>query len=188
MDKCTNNYITARHPQVQGFHRKMRVTPVCAGLGDIAVPGLLACLALRFDASRSIDIRARAEAAGLALQSSLDALVSTFEQAPVKNMSNLTSVVESRKAMVDCCCRHSTQLHSNWICLADMIVSASLSCSVCTCRQQTMKRPRPRRSLQRTHTTALQMHRRRCWLVRGGLRSSNDASDQVEMKSHMSPH
>ncbi len=47
----------------------------CAGLGDIAVPGLLACLALRFDASRSADIRARGEAAGLALQSSLDAEV-----------------------------------------------------------------------------------------------------------------
>lgn len=48
---------------------------VCAGLGDIAVPGLLACLALRFDASRSADIRARGEAAGLALQGSLDAQV-----------------------------------------------------------------------------------------------------------------
>ena len=39
------------------------------------MPGLLACLALRFDASRSADIRARGEAAGLALQSSLDAQV-----------------------------------------------------------------------------------------------------------------
>lgn len=45
------------------------------GLGDIAVPGLLACLALRFDASRSADMMARAEAAGMALQSSLDVLV-----------------------------------------------------------------------------------------------------------------
>ena len=48
---------------------------VYTGLGDIAVPGLLACLALRFDASRLADIRARGEAAGLALQGSLDAQV-----------------------------------------------------------------------------------------------------------------
>lgn len=49
------------------------------GLGDIAVPGLLACLALRFDASRSADMMARAEAAGMALQSSLDALATDHE-------------------------------------------------------------------------------------------------------------
>ncbi len=39
------------------------------------MPGLLACLALRYDASRSADIIARAEAAGLALQGSLDNMV-----------------------------------------------------------------------------------------------------------------
>eukprot|EP00884_Botryococcus_braunii_P012309 jgi/Botrbrau1/21079/Bobra.0144s0077.1 len=37
------------------------------GLGDIAVPGLLACLALRYDASRVTDMNARATAAGDAL-------------------------------------------------------------------------------------------------------------------------
>jgi minor histocompatibility antigen H13 len=44
-----------------------------AGLGDIAVPGLLACLALRYDASRSTDFRGRQVAAAQALQASLDA-------------------------------------------------------------------------------------------------------------------
>ncbi len=33
------------------------------GLGDLAVPGLLACLALRFDASRATDMRSRGMAA-----------------------------------------------------------------------------------------------------------------------------
>ena len=44
----------------------------CAGLGDIAVPGLLACLALRYDASRSTNFRGRQLAAAQALQASLD--------------------------------------------------------------------------------------------------------------------
>jgi len=39
-----------------------------AGLGDIAVPGLLACLALRYDASRAINMGARADAAAEALK------------------------------------------------------------------------------------------------------------------------
>ena len=43
----------------------------CAGLGDVAVPGLLACLALRYDASRATDMRARALAAADALRDSL---------------------------------------------------------------------------------------------------------------------
>ncbi len=43
----------------------------CAGLGDVAVPGLLACLALRYDASRATDMRARALAAADALKDSL---------------------------------------------------------------------------------------------------------------------
>eukprot|EP00877_Chromochloris_zofingiensis_P002263 jgi/Chrzof1/12037/Cz06g19010.t1 len=41
------------------------------GLGDIAIPGLLACLALRYDASRSTDMRARAVAAADAISSAL---------------------------------------------------------------------------------------------------------------------
>ncbi|GIL71574.1 hypothetical protein Vretifemale_2115, partial [Volvox reticuliferus] len=44
------------------------------GLGDIAIPGLLACLALRYDASRSTDMRARAVAAAEAITSALAAL------------------------------------------------------------------------------------------------------------------
>ena len=50
----------------------------CAGLGDIAVPGLLACLALRYDASRSTDFRGRQMAAAQALQASLDASLVYF--------------------------------------------------------------------------------------------------------------
>ncbi|PNH00622.1 Minor histocompatibility antigen H13, partial [Tetrabaena socialis] len=44
------------------------------GLGDIAVPGLLACLALRYDASRSTDLKARAVAAAEAMTSALASL------------------------------------------------------------------------------------------------------------------
>ena len=40
----------------------------------MVVPGLLACLALRFDASRATDIRARAAAAAEALQRAVGAL------------------------------------------------------------------------------------------------------------------
>jgi len=46
----------------------------CAGLGDIAVPGLLAGLALRYDASRAVDMNGRAQAAGAAMQSALGLL------------------------------------------------------------------------------------------------------------------
>lgn len=42
-----------------------------AGLGDVAVPGLLACLALRYDASRATNMRARAAAAAQAITGSL---------------------------------------------------------------------------------------------------------------------
>ncbi|GAX72854.1 hypothetical protein CEUSTIGMA_g309.t1 [Chlamydomonas eustigma] len=47
------------------------------GLGDIAVPGLLACLALRYDASRAVDMRARAQAAGSAIMTALSSLGAT---------------------------------------------------------------------------------------------------------------
>ena len=46
----------------------------CTGLGDVAVPGLLACLALRYDASRATDMRARASAAAAAIRDSLAGL------------------------------------------------------------------------------------------------------------------
>jgi len=41
------------------------------GLGDVAIPGLLACLALKYDASRSVDMNARARAAALAIDGAL---------------------------------------------------------------------------------------------------------------------
>ena len=41
------------------------------GLGDVAVPGLLACLALKYDASRSVDMNARAQAAARAIDDAL---------------------------------------------------------------------------------------------------------------------
>ena len=44
------------------------------GLGDIAVPGLLACLALRYDASRVVDMKARAQAAGRAIVDALSGI------------------------------------------------------------------------------------------------------------------
>ncbi len=44
------------------------------GLGDIAIPGLLCCLALRYDASRSIDISARGEASWKAIMESIENL------------------------------------------------------------------------------------------------------------------
>jgi minor histocompatibility antigen H13 len=44
------------------------------GLGDIAIPGLLCCLALRYDASRSVDISARGEASWKAIMSSIENL------------------------------------------------------------------------------------------------------------------
>jgi minor histocompatibility antigen H13 len=42
------------------------------GLGDIAVPGLLACIALRYDASRATDMRGRATAAAAAFMGAFD--------------------------------------------------------------------------------------------------------------------
>ena len=42
------------------------------GLGDVAVPGLLACLALRFDASRAVDMPRRAAAALAAMRAALE--------------------------------------------------------------------------------------------------------------------
>ena len=42
------------------------------GLGDVAAPGLLACLALRYDASRATDMRGRATAAAEAFMGAFD--------------------------------------------------------------------------------------------------------------------
>ena len=49
-----------------------------AGLGDVAVPGLLAGLALRYDASRATDMHGRARAAGAAFMESLNTLEVRF--------------------------------------------------------------------------------------------------------------
>jgi minor histocompatibility antigen H13 len=53
------------------------------GLGDVAVPGLLACLALRFDATRAVDMPRRAAAAIAAMRATLaemDAATATAEE------------------------------------------------------------------------------------------------------------
>jgi minor histocompatibility antigen H13 len=53
------------------------------GLGDVAVPGLLACLSLRFDATRAVDMPRRAAAAIAAMRATLaemDAATSTAEE------------------------------------------------------------------------------------------------------------
>ena len=56
-----------------------RAHKCAAGLGDVAVPGLLACLALRYDASRAVNMRSRAEAASAAISEVLaDLDVSLF--------------------------------------------------------------------------------------------------------------
>jgi minor histocompatibility antigen H13 len=44
------------------------------GLGDVVVPGLLAALALRYDASRCVDLRPRASAALAAIENALSEL------------------------------------------------------------------------------------------------------------------
>jgi len=46
------------------------------GLGDVALPGLLACLALRYDASRTVDLQGRAMACAAALQDAMKGLPS----------------------------------------------------------------------------------------------------------------
>lgn len=47
------------------------------GLGDIAIPGLFACLSLRYDASRTIDMRSRGIAAAEAIQGAIESLSDT---------------------------------------------------------------------------------------------------------------
>jgi len=67
-----------------------------AGLGDIAVPGLLACLALRYDASRAINMGARADAAAEALKgafSQMDVSQQLLVCVSVKQQCNLCAPV-----------------------------------------------------------------------------------------------
>lgn len=55
-------------------HGRSPRCPPISGLGDIAIPGLLACLALRYDASRAVDLRARGFAVANALQDALSSV------------------------------------------------------------------------------------------------------------------
>jgi minor histocompatibility antigen H13 len=57
------------------------------GLGDIAIPGLLCCLALRYDASRSIDIGARGRAAAEAILESISRLTGEESRDEVMNLT-----------------------------------------------------------------------------------------------------
>lgn len=57
------------------------------GLGDIAIPGLLCCLALRYDASRSIDIGARGRAAAEAILKSIASLTGEESGDEVMNIT-----------------------------------------------------------------------------------------------------
>ena len=57
------------------------------GLGDIAIPGLLCCLALRYDASRSIDIGARGRAAAEAILDSISKLTGEESRDEVMNLT-----------------------------------------------------------------------------------------------------
>ena len=67
-----------------------------AGLGDIAVPGLLACLALRYDASRAPNMRARADAAA-------QALTGAFSQMEVTLFKPLASLLRLNVFFVSIC-------------------------------------------------------------------------------------
>ena len=57
------------------------------GLGDIAIPGLLCCLALRYDASRSIDIGMRGRAAAEAILESISKLTGDESRDEVMNLT-----------------------------------------------------------------------------------------------------
>jgi minor histocompatibility antigen H13 len=61
------------------------------GLGDIAIPGLLCCLALRYDASRSIDISARGEASWKAIMESIESLSGDESGAEIMNLTGLAA-------------------------------------------------------------------------------------------------
>lgn len=67
------------------------------GLGDVAVPGLLACLALRYDASRATDMRGRATAAAAAFMSAFDDAWAEADAAE----SNRTGDLSSRARSLD---------------------------------------------------------------------------------------
>lgn len=67
------------------------------GLGDVAVPGLLACLALRYDASRATDMRGRATAAAAAFMSAFDDAWAEADAAE----SNRTGDLSSRAPSLD---------------------------------------------------------------------------------------
>ena len=69
MARVDGYQIQMRHQTIPWCSRNICFSCITvAGLGDIAVPGLLACLALRYDASRAINMGARADAAAEALK------------------------------------------------------------------------------------------------------------------------
>ena len=65
------------------------------GLGDVAVPGLLACLALRYDASRATDMRGRATAAAAAFMSAFDDAWAEADAAESARTGDVTSRAKS---------------------------------------------------------------------------------------------
>jgi minor histocompatibility antigen H13 len=69
------------------------------GLGDVAAPGLLACLALRYDASRATDMRARAVSAAEAFMGAFDDAWSEADERSVTGVADrLDETVAARAA------------------------------------------------------------------------------------------
>eukprot|EP00191_Tetraselmis_sp_GSL018_P023234 CAMPEP_0177619968 /NCGR_PEP_ID=MMETSP0419_2-20121207/26594_1 /TAXON_ID=582737 /ORGANISM="Tetraselmis sp., Strain GSL018" /LENGTH=390 /DNA_ID=CAMNT_0019119373 /DNA_START=8 /DNA_END=1181 /DNA_ORIENTATION=+ len=65
------------------------------GLGDVALPGLLACLALRYDASRTIDIQGRAVACAKALEDAMQELDPKATTSDVQIMNSAADAIDT---------------------------------------------------------------------------------------------
>ena len=69
----------------------------------MAVPGLLACLALRYDASRAVNMRSRAEAASAAISEALaDLDVSLFGKFGRSSPAKLWRSILAAKPAASC--------------------------------------------------------------------------------------
>lgn len=66
------------------------------GLGDVAIPGLLACLALRYDSSRVVDLPGRAAAAVEAIVEAMRELGESEPGASGRRMGDVASDVAHR--------------------------------------------------------------------------------------------